>query len=150
MTLEIKSATCPAGGFSRDMPAIYFLIVGARVYIGKTGTSNRTGISAPYQRLVTHLRKHGKTQSALWDLFAPGRDLNEVDISFSYAYVPPALRSQRIERCVVLDARERFGEEAVLNRSLSGGRPSVTGDEAEFVQEILKAIPEMLSPDSSA
>ncbi len=149
MALEIKSAKCPAGGFSRDMPAIYFLVAGERIYIGKTGTSNRTGISAPYQRFATHLRKQGKTQSALWDLVAPDRDLNQVDISFSYAYVPSALRSQSIERCVVLDARERFGEEAVLNRSLSGGRPSVTEDEEEFVQEILKAIPEMLSPDSS-
>jgi hypothetical protein len=147
MTLEIKSARCPAGGFSRDLPAVYFLVVGNKIYIGKTGTSSHTGISSPYQRLATHLRKHGNTQSALWDLFASDQDLNEVEIIFSFAYVPRRIRSQRIEQGVVFDARERFGEDVVLNRSPAGGRPGMTDDEERLVQELVIEISAALTPD---
>ena len=149
MRFDIKTAHCPAGGFSKNLKAIYILVVGSRFYIGKTGTSNRTGVSAPYQRFATHLHKRGRTQSALWDLFEPMSDLNESDIFFSYAYVPQTLRPQRIERCMVFDAREKFGEDVVLNRTPVGDRPDMSNDEEQFAREFLEAIFKTLSTNDS-
>ena len=36
-------------------------------YVGRTGTSNGTGVSSPYKRLARHLAKVGKTQSCIWE-----------------------------------------------------------------------------------
>jgi hypothetical protein len=60
-----------AGGLSKQFPCVYLLTVrgrqGAWYYVGKTGTSNRTGTSSPYERLAKHLAKVGNTQSCIWD-----------------------------------------------------------------------------------
>ncbi len=59
-----------AGGLSKS-PCVYLLSIRAAKetwrYVGRTGTSNKTGTSSPYQRLAKHLAKVGKTQSCIWD-----------------------------------------------------------------------------------
>lgn len=76
-----------AGGFSKKAQCVYLLTIqGPRDtwhYVGRTGTSNKTGISSPYQRLAKHLAKSGKTQSAIWDsrCLSPD-DLDRAAISF--------------------------------------------------------------------
>src|SRR5437667_9018607 len=77
-----------AGGLSRKSPCVYLLTIqsgSARWhYVGRTGTSNRTGTSSPYQRLARHLAKVGKTQSCIWDSAClPSRVLEKAGISFS-------------------------------------------------------------------
>lgn len=80
-------ANLTAGGFSKETPCIYLLTLCSAKkiwrYVGRTGTSNKTGISSPYQRLAKHLAKAGKTQSCIWDspCFSP-EILNCAKISF--------------------------------------------------------------------
>lgn len=64
------SAKLGPGGF-QDSPCVYILqIITEReslLYVGRTGTSNKTGSSSPYKRLAKHLAKTGSTQSCIWD-----------------------------------------------------------------------------------
>ena len=64
-------ANFTSGGFSKRAKCVYLITVrGAKntwQYVGRTGTSNKTGVSSPYQRLAKHLVKVGTTQSCIWD-----------------------------------------------------------------------------------
>jgi hypothetical protein len=65
------SAKLGPGGLNQDSPCVYVLQIITEqeswLYIGRTGTSNKTGISSPYKRLAKHLAKVGSTQSCIWD-----------------------------------------------------------------------------------
>ena len=60
------------GGLVGNIPCVYLLILrnGAQSwhYVGRTGTSNRTGTSSPYKRLARHLAPVGNTQSCIRQL----------------------------------------------------------------------------------
>jgi hypothetical protein len=76
-----------AGGLSKKSRCVYLLTVRAGKqkwhYVGRTGTSNKTGFSSPYQRLAKHLAKVGKTQSCIWDADClPPKVLDRAIISF--------------------------------------------------------------------
>ena len=72
----IIKANFSAGGILSKKPCVYILTMRndkeCRHYVGKTGTSNETGISSPFKRLAAHIAKRGKTQSCIWD-----NDLNK-------------------------------------------------------------------------
>ncbi|GAT33089.1 hypothetical protein TSACC_21496 [Terrimicrobium sacchariphilum] len=61
-----------SGGLSRKSgPCVYALILIAkdhdpRIYIGRTGTSSKTGVDSPFGRLSTHLKKRGKTATCIF------------------------------------------------------------------------------------
>lgn len=85
------SAVFGPGGFNRCMPCVYVIkIITQRkiwLYIGKTGTSNNTGRSAPYQRLSKHIGKIGSTHSCIWDNIKNNRlSLNDLKKATIYFY----------------------------------------------------------------
>lgn len=64
-------ATLSPGGLSCSSPSVYVIVVsGANnraYYVGRTKTSNNTGISSPFKRLSNHLARRGNTHSMFWD-----------------------------------------------------------------------------------
>jgi hypothetical protein len=96
---EFKAHLTP-GGFSAEEQCVYLVELRrgneVRRYVGRTGTSNGTGVSSPYKRLARHLAKVGKTQSCIWkDKVTPRihKDLlNNAEIFFTA--LPMAKRKQ--------------------------------------------------------
>ena len=82
----IIRADLSAGGLSNKLPCVYILTIrGVKDwwhYVGRTGTSNRTGTSSPYKRLAKHLAKGGNTQSCIWGSDLPLLVLENAAISF--------------------------------------------------------------------
>ena len=82
----IIRADFTAGGLSCKLPCVYILTIRdtnkSYYYIGRTGTSNNTGMSSPYKRLAKHLAKHGNTQSCIWNADLPKSFLDAAVISF--------------------------------------------------------------------
>jgi hypothetical protein len=68
---QIFRAHFSPGGFSSTERCVYMVELrrGEEVwrYVGRTGTSNNTGVSSPYKRLARHLAKVGTTQSCIWE-----------------------------------------------------------------------------------
>jgi len=80
-------ANFSAGGLSKRRKCVYLLSIRSAKetwhYVGRTGTSNKTGTSSPYQRLAKHLAKVGNTQSCIWDsVCLPPTILDEATIDF--------------------------------------------------------------------
>ena len=88
------SAKLGPGGLIHNTPCVYVLqIIAEReswLYIGRTGTSNKTGTSSPYKRLAKHLAKAGSTQSCIWDnsQVLPLEVLQSATIRFDAVPVP--------------------------------------------------------------
>ena len=80
-------AELSAGGLSNGSRCPYMLTLrhDGRTwrYVGKTGTSSKTGVSSPFKRLAKHLAKAGETQSCIWDsVCLPRRVLERGTIRF--------------------------------------------------------------------
>ena len=115
------SAKFSPGGLILDTPCVYVLQIKTEqiswLYIGKTGTSNNTGISSPYKRLAKHLAKIGSTQSCIWDnrhILSPNI-LQSATIRFEAVPVPSEYASTA-EKWLLW----KFREHHLLNRG--GGR----------------------------
>jgi hypothetical protein len=86
---------------------------------GITGTSNDTGQSSAYERLGMHLKKRGRTHSAVWDILHPGpHQLSELWLDFIFVAVPAALDAPLIEAALVTLLVTELKHRLVLNRSL--------------------------------
>jgi len=84
-----------AGGLTTRKPCVYVIEIACSnmtwVYVGRTRTSNKTGMSPPYKRLALHLAKRGKTQSCIWSNHPKPlsrRALREARITFRAVFVP--------------------------------------------------------------
>lgn len=59
------------GFFNEGEKCVYIIVFSnsagqKKYYVGRTGTSNNTGISAPFKRLASHLAMRGQTYSCIW------------------------------------------------------------------------------------
>ncbi|MBD3400192.1 MAG: hypothetical protein GF399_07655 [Candidatus Coatesbacteria bacterium] len=74
------------------------------LYIGKTGTLNKTGLSCPYQRIATHINPIGKTSSAfkkMEELYkTENKNVNWRDIRFIYVWFDIESNVAAIEKCL--------------------------------------------------
>ena len=98
-----------------NAPCVYVLTLTTdnerKSYVGRTGTSNNTGISTPYKRLGSHLAKIGNTRSCIHDNDFPDGFLEKATTTFLAVTVPPNLHVHA-ERWM----RWKFGTQELLNR----------------------------------
>lgn len=69
---EIIRASFEGNGvFNKGKRCIYIVRftngVDTHYYVGKTGTSNQTGVNSPFRRLANHFTSKGKTKSCIFD-----------------------------------------------------------------------------------
>ena len=111
-------AKLSAGGIVESGPCVYVLSLDdgktRKTYIGRTGTSNNTGISPPFKRLAGHLSRRGKTQSCIHDNNFPDGFLERACICFTAAIVPSGFQ-HKAEKWLRWKLRE---EKDILNRDL--------------------------------
>ncbi len=104
-----------SGWITESGPCVYVLSLRSKkqrkLYIGRTGTSNNTGISTPFKRLASHLSKRGKTRSCIHDNDLDDAFLKNAEITFTAVSVP---LGQQISSEQWL--RWKFKETEVLNR----------------------------------
>jgi hypothetical protein len=85
-------------------------------YVGRTGTSNGTGVSSPYKRLAKHLAKVGNTQSCIWEAPTTPRIskdlLKDAEILFTALPMAHAKQLALSERWL----RWKFGGRRSLNQ----------------------------------
>jgi hypothetical protein len=114
MTIRADFAS---GGFSKNAQCVYLLTVRGTKntwhYVGRTGTSNRTGVSSPYQRLAKHLAKVGNTQSCIWDSVCLSSQILE-HAALSFVALPLADEDEL--RLAEAWLRWRFAGESSLNK----------------------------------
>lgn len=139
------TAKLGAGGLIHDSPCVYALqIITEReswLYIGRTGTSNKTGISSAYQRLAKHLAKVGSTQSCIWDnshVLSP-EVLQSAIIRFDAVPVPLDYVSTA-EQWLLW----KFREKQLLNKELklSSVEPKIEVRIRELLVELIQKIEE--------
>jgi len=129
--MEFKTVTVPPGGYDESRIIYAFKFSDGSVYVGITGTSNRTGVSKPLRRLATHLRKSGNTFSIL--------DRNEqlANKGFRFTYVP---FDESLAECA--EAVEQQCRQLLRKRSVT----LLNGDEThdvKFPEDSRQAITEM-------
>jgi hypothetical protein len=132
--MDIMISTLVQGGFSNAEVSLYVLLLNEYIYIGKTGTSNNTGRSAPYERLGTHIRKSGKTKSVIWDDLFLNRIVSPevLSVRMINAFVPGHLIATRIERAIIWQLQEGLEDGIVRNKPELGLPSDLTIQEQEY------------------
>jgi hypothetical protein len=140
--MDFMISTLASGGFANSDASLYALLLNEYVYIGITGTSNKTGRNAPFVRLGTHIRKSGRTKSVIWDdIFA-----NEVvsaavlSVRMVNAFVPSPLLASRIERAVVWRVQQTLENNLLRNKREPGLPASLTTDEQQFANTFMDKV----------
>lgn len=139
----VISASFSAGGFCHNRPCVYLLAIRSGkdtwAYVGRTSSSNGSGVSAPYKRLAAHLSKRGATQSCIWDNTSrfPERTLEYASISF-HAVLVDACHVRNAERWLQWQLRDKGVD--VLNRPPHAGKstPVLEAAVAKSVSRLLK------------
>lgn len=134
--------TLPAGGLDASADAVYVLLVNKYVYVGITGTSNRTGRSSPHERLCTHVRKHGKTKSAVWKNVIDAGLLpkENVAVRMVSVFVETGDVATRIEKQVIHALQERLEAGDLLNKPEQKPPSGITSSEADFSKRFIGLI----------
>ena len=76
-----------------------------KYYVGKTGSSNKTGRSSIYGRLASHLRKIGNTLSFFYDKLKIRNKNGEVQ--FFFEKVPSGIKPTEVEKFIIAELRNR-------------------------------------------
>ena len=135
------------GGFTGGALSLYAIIVRDRVYVGMTGTSSGTGVSSPYKRLATHLRKNGNTKSCIWETSSKLQcGLNPAEsLGLTYLYVqfPKGIEWGQV-RCLEWQVINCLKERNIKLLNINKKKPKVwsTGPEdwdairKDFIEQI--------------
>ena len=135
-------STLGRGGFDDTKRALYVLLLNQYVYIGVTGTSNNTGVSSPHKRLTTHIKKSGKTKSAVWDNILAGNLVPETDLATRMIsiHVDSQKNVNNIEKACIHSFQDLCEPGILLNKHQKTSPDNLTAEEQSFAEEFVEMI----------
>ena len=140
MSSKIETIAFPSGGFEKHSVIYFFKFGKNKVYLGKNGTSNSTGFSSVYERLGTHLKKRGKTQSVVWDRLK-GKNLKE--FTFNFVKINgDGIDANKIERHLIFKLQQLHEIEVIslLNKSALKNVSGLSKNEEVIAKKLLEHI----------
>lgn len=139
--MTIHQINFTGAGFNENNRCIYAIIIKndtkKYIYIGITGSSNRSGLAYPFKRLATHLNKSSNTKSVFFNNNKlPVLEItNETIIKYIYMFADNVEEYEKYILSVLKN--KQIHNLTILNKKIKNSRlTNVLKDCEAFISEI--------------